>query len=196
MKTPAQYDESRLLSLLGEGNEIAFNEIYCRYSPVVYKEAFRFLRSSELTDDLVQEIFTTVWDKRERFTDVDHLRAYLITMCKNLVYRYLLKISRETSAKKEFASRMVTAENSTENAIHGKELEVLLEKTVKMLPRQQREVFNLAKGKGMSYTEIAKKLDISPNTVKNHMISANRFIRNVIDHSPTTILLFVGLLIP
>lgn len=91
---------------------------------------------------------------------------------------------------------MVTAENSTENAIHGKELEVLLEKTVKMLPRQQREVFNLAKGKGMSYTEIAKKLDISPNTVKNHMISANRFIRNVIDHSPTTILLFVGLLIP
>jgi RNA polymerase sigma-70 factor (family 1) len=185
------YNEEQTLRLLAEGNEMAFNRIYARYSAVIYREAYRYLRSSDLAKDLVQEIFITIWDKRESFSDVKHFRAYVITMGKNLAYQYLLRLAKESRAKKEMAYVFESQDAGLEQAYQHKELEVLLEKTIDMLPEQQRQVFRLAKGKGMTYDAIAELLHISPNTVRNHMVAAKHFIKRHIQHTTFSLIYLI-----
>jgi len=187
---PLLFDESEVLNRLADGSEEAFNQIYNYYSPIVYAEALRFLRSSELAKDLVQELFITIWDKRGMFTGVECLTAYLLTMSKNLAYQYWLKISKEHVAKKEMVVRIKSQEQVIENGLEGKELETLLERALEQLPRQQKQVFQLAKTQGMSYKAISELLNISPNTVRNHITAANQFIRKRLGYASSVILLF------
>lgn len=159
---------------------------------MLYSEALRFLRSRELAEDFVQEIFTTVWDKRETFTEVEYLTTYLLTMGKNLAYQYWLRLSKEDLAKKEMAVIIKNQQRVVENELEGKELENLLERTLELLPRQQKQVFHLAKSRGLSYKAISELLNISPNTVKNHIIAANQFIRKRLGYASSMILLCVA----
>jgi RNA polymerase sigma-70 factor (ECF subfamily) len=189
---PVLFDESDVLKRLAEGNADAFNQVYTYYSPILYSEALRFLRSRELAKDFVQEIFTTVWDKRETFTAVEYLTTYLLTMGKNLAYQHWLKLSKEDLAKKEMGFIIKSQERVVENELEGKELENLLERTLELLPRQQKQVFHLAKGRGLSYKAISELLNISPNTVKNHIIAANQFIRKRLGYASSIISLGVA----
>jgi RNA polymerase sigma-70 factor (family 1) len=180
---PKEFDEAQALKMLAQGDERAFAEIYLKYSPKVYKEVYHYLRSSDLAKDLVQEIFTTVWVKREGFVKVDYFYAYLITMSKNLAYQYLLKISREIVGKKEMLHQLPRSVNSTEQIVRKNELEEQLDKAVNALPPQQKRVFTLIRREGLSYNDIADQLQLSPRTVKNHMVAALHFIRRQIAYT-------------
>ena len=177
MLKPVLFDEREVLRRLADGSEEAFNQLYNYYSPVIYAETLKFLRSSELAKDLLQELFTIIWDRRKMFAEVECFTAYLVTMSKNLAYQYWMKASKEDLAKKEMVSMIRSQERVIEDGLEGKELEILLERTLEQLPRQQKQVFHLAKAEGMSYKAISELLNISPNTVKNHIIAANQFIR-------------------
>ena len=183
MSTGIPYNQEAVAKRLSGGDIAAFNEIYATYSPIVYKEAYRLLRSSELTKDLVQEVFTMLWDKRANFTKVEHFRAYLITISKNLAYQYLLRLSREVVAKDDLSFSLNPAANSTEQAVNFNELEMLLAQAVESLPSRQREVYTLASNKGLDNDAIAEHLNISPNTVKNHLVAAKNFIRKLLQHA-------------
>jgi RNA polymerase sigma-70 factor (family 1) len=179
---------------LAEGSVEAFDEIYARYSAIIYKEALRLLRSREMAKDLVQEIFATLWDRRSRFEEVEHFQAYLVTMSKNLAYQYLFKASKEVVAKDEVMRSVRLYDNATEDEIDFRELETLIEETVDMLPVRQREVYDLARNRGLNYEAIADRLNISPNTVKNHLIAAKQFIRKRLAHtSPFIVILLTSL---
>jgi RNA polymerase sigma factor (sigma-70 family) len=186
------FDERDVLRRLADGDEGAFNQVYTYYSPILYSEALRFLRSRELAKDFVQEIFTTVWDKRATFTEVEYLTTYLLTMGKNLAYQYWLKIAKEDLAKKEMVFLIRRQGGVIENDLEGKELENLLERTLALLPRQQKQVFHLAKGRGLSYKAIGELLHISPHTVKNHIIAANQFIRKRLGYAACLMALCVA----
>ena len=182
MEGSKPYNEPEVLKRLALGKEEAFGLIYERYSPIIYKEALRYLRSQELARDIVQEIFTTVWTKRESFVTVAHFHAYLITMGKNLAYQSMVRLSKEHVARREF-SILLAAEESRAPESHEFDMQKLAETLVNQLPQQQKHVFTLAKLRGMSYSAIAQTLNISPNTVKNHIIAANNFIRKSLQHS-------------
>lgn len=172
-----------LAKKLAGGDVAAFDAIYATYSPVVYGEAFRLLRSSDLAKDLVQDVFTRVWDKRTNFTEVVHLRAYLITISKNLAYHYFQKQSKEQVAHNEYSFELKTTTNTTEQMVAFNELESSFEKVLDALPERQREVYTLASDKGLDYAAIAARLNISPNTVRNHLVAARNFIRKCLQHA-------------
>lgn len=186
------YDESAVLKRLAAGSVAAFDEIYARYSSSVYQEAFRLLRSREVTRDVVQEVFTILWMKRTHFTSVEHFRAYLVRMGKNLAYHYLLKVSKEVLAKSELSRTLKVQMNGTEHDVHFKELEVLLEETVDLLPQRQREVYEMARNEGLSHEAIARHLNISPHTVKNHLFAAKDFIRRRLQQAVLLIFFFLS----
>ncbi len=87
----ADYDENEAVRLFIEGDEDAFSYIFNEYAPGIYKVAVRYLQSSEMAEDLVQEIFSTLWTKRDEFSGVLSFRAYLFTMSKNMAIKYLEK---------------------------------------------------------------------------------------------------------
>jgi RNA polymerase sigma-70 factor (family 1) len=187
------YHENEVLALLAQGSEAAFRQLYDRHWPAIYKVAYRYLQSADLAEDIVQEIFSKLWQKRTEFTEVQHLHVYLVTMTRNMAYKHLKKLATEAVANYEFAKKETPAINAGEVAVLDKQYEALLEQAVDLLPPQRKHIFKLAKVEGLSHEAIAEQLQISPNTVKNQMVAALQFIRHRLQHHISGVMLLAVL---
>ena len=174
-----ELSEGRLLKLLGDGNKEAFDELYNRHSEVVYRTALKFLGNHENAADLTQEIFIKIWTDRSKYSDITNIRAYLSIISRNLAIRSWKKMARDRSALEEWAMQSgdERKDPNIDDMIHLKGLEIFFAETVNQLPPQQRKVYRLAREEGLTYKNIARLLNISPITVKQHMVAANRFVR-------------------
>ncbi len=168
----SSFNEANALKLLARSNEFAFKEIYDHYSSNIYHVAKKYLRSQELASDLVQEVFITVWQKREHLHEVTHFNAYLYSITKHLAIKYLKKMAKEVLTAREYSEREVSMGNNI-NQYEG-----LLHQVVDQLPPKRKQVFNLIKIEGLSYADVAKQLNISTHTVDTHMKKAIQFIRH------------------
>ncbi|SKC40552.1 RNA polymerase sigma factor [Ohtaekwangia koreensis] len=186
------YQENSVLHELALGSESAFKQLYDRYWQSIYKVTKRYTKSSVLAEDIVQEIFSTLWNKRSEFTEVLHLEYYLMTMARNLTYKTLRKLAFEELAKSKFTEESILVDNTMDDLLLEKQYEQLLQQAVGLLPSQQKQVFQLAKVEGLSHEAIAKQLNISRLTVKTHMAKALQFIRHYLQpHVGTYVLQFV-----
>jgi RNA polymerase sigma-70 factor (family 1) len=176
------YDEQQVLQQLARGDERAFRQIYDRYWKSIYAAANRFLKSPELSKDIVQEVFSTLWAKRTEFTEVQHLRGYLITMSRNLTYKQLKKIASEWKVNSEYVLSLEQLDNTVEHPMRAQQYDGLLRDVVDRLPPQQKQVYILSRTEGLSHEIIAQQLNITRGTVKNHMMAALNFIRQRIKH--------------
>lgn len=171
-------DEKTLLVKLSLGHESAFAAIYDRYWKMVYGTAERFLQSSTHAQDIVQEVFTSVWTHRAEFVEVENLEAYIKTMARNRIYSELRLAIREEKNKTSYLFSVETSVNNCDFSILNDQNEQLLEGIVNQLPPRQQEIFNLARKEGLSHDKIAERLNVSNGTVKNHMVRALQTIRS------------------
>ena len=178
MSANLPYRPKDVLQQLTEGNESAFRQIYDRYWLSIYKTVKRYTKSPEVAEDIVQEIFTTLWNNRSNFKEVINLEYYLITMAKNLTYKTLRKMAFEETVKNHWLAESPNEENSGNDAILDQQYAQLIRQAVGLLPSQQKQIFNMAKVEGLSHKDIAAQLKISHLTVKTHMAKALRSIRH------------------
>jgi RNA polymerase sigma-70 factor (family 1) len=178
MPRNATYNEEELLRLLKGGSEFAFAQIFDRYRPQVYRTARRFLKSTELAEEIVQEVFLKLWLKREVIGEIERLDAFLYTMSRNLTFDALRKLSTEMVAKKDISLGAEQSEDIADHALQETQYSELLQQAVSLLPPQQKQVFHLAKVEGLSHEAIAQQMNISRLTVKAHMAKALQSIRN------------------
>ena len=188
------YRPSEVLEQLTEGNESAFKQIYDRYWLSIYKTVKRYTKSPEVAEDIVQEIFTTLWNNRSSFKEVINLEYYLITMAKNLTYKTLRKMAFEKTVKNHWSAEDLQAENSANSAILDQQYAQLIQQAVRLLPSQQKQIFHMAKVEGLSHKDIAAQLKISRLTVKTHMAKALRSIRHYLQPHLSNYLLYALLI--
>lgn len=162
---------------LRDGDEAAFRLVYEQLSERVYRLAFRFLKDIEQSEEIVQEVFLNLWLSRERLDENGNLWLYLYVIGKRLCLNALREIHRSDDLFKRLLVNMKEASNSTEEQIIAADMERLAEEVVSKLPRQQQLIFRLSRTEGLSHHEIAEKLHISQNTVKNHMVEALKTLR-------------------
>jgi len=172
------YRPDEVLRQLTDGNESAFKQIYDRYWLSIYKTVKRYTKSPEVAEDIVQEIFTTLWNSRSNFREVINLEYYLITMAKNLTYKTLRKMAFEKSIKDHWSSEALQEESSMNDPILDQQYAQLIQRAAGLLPSQQKQIFHMAKVEGLSHKDIAAQLNISHLTVKTHMAKALRSIRH------------------
>lgn len=178
MGTKAIYNEGEVLRLLKQGSELAFAQLFDHYRPRIYRTARRFLKSTELAEEIVQEVFLKVWLKRETLHQVESLDAFLYTMARNLTFDALRKLSTESIAKQQLALAAEESDNITDLTLQENQYTELLEQAVAQLSPQQKQVFQLAKVEGLTHEAIAERLNISRLTVKTHMAKALQSIRS------------------
>ena len=170
-----------LLRRLSEGDERAFRLIYNSYWKSVYRTAERYLRDSELAQDVVQEVFAGFWNKRDSFEHVENLESYLVVTTQHFTYRQLRKLAAESKNFEAYQSELSdVSNNEIEDMLLSKQYDELLAKAIEGLPPQQKQVFKLSREEGLSYEAIAARLQISQGTVKNHMVRALNTLRNVL----------------
>lgn len=158
------------------GEEFAFSILYERYSQLIAAHIKRFVNSSDLADDLTQEVFIKVWQCKSKLNEVRSIKAYLLIMARNHTLNSLKKAMRVDVAMAEVIHSFVEQRNDTEEELLSKEYLDFLNKTLAELPYRTREIFRLCRQEGKSYDEVAFAMGISRNAVKNHMVSSMKIL--------------------
>lgn len=174
-------DEKRALELLAKGDEFAFTSLFDYYRGRIYGVALRFLKSRELAEEVVQEVFLKVWSRRQDLPRVHNFEAYLFTIARNLVFDMLKEMAHDTVQITELLKTIPIGTPADEHLVEEQYRELLTE-AVRQLPPQQKQIFRLARIEGLSHQAIAEQLQISKLTVKTHMAKALQTIRQNLQH--------------
>lgn len=166
--------EENIIQKFSAGQEKAFRVLYEKYAPGLRFFAAQYIEERAAIDDVVQDAFVKLWEKRGDFPNEQTVKVFLYTFIKNAS----LNLLRHHSVKERYA-QVVSLENNQEfflDRILEAELFELLLHVFDELTPACREVYHLSL-EGKSHDEIAKTLNITVNTVKKHKNNANRYMR-------------------
>lgn len=171
------YHEPDVLALVATGDEGAFAELFHHYRRKVYFIAWQVLKSEAASEDVLQEIFLTVWKERENLVKLGNFNAWLNTITRNHLVNRLRKQSSEVIYIKDTLYRRQNDKQETLDVVDWNDLHKILLESLAELPEQQRKVFEMARMEGLKQEEIAAEMGIARNTVKRHMAEALKNIR-------------------
>ena len=177
MLDQGKYEEGKLVSLLAEDSEYAFQLIYDRHRNRIYKTATRFLKSPILAQEVVQDVFLKLWFSRKNLNTNQPIEAWLQTVAKNNIINRLKKISNEWKAMNELPFITESQTNATANTVQDIEYTSILNDAINSLPEQQKKAFLMSRTDNLTYIQIGEKLQLSPLTVKTHISRALSHIR-------------------
>lgn len=169
-----------LFQKIKSGDEEAFEIIFRKYYKSLIRFSWGIVKSEAIAEEIVQEIFTNVWEERQRLIIKRSLKSYLFQASKNKSLDYLKhqKIVREWSQEKKALHMDKPRQNKLNNDLHHKILLAEVEEAIKSLPQRRRLIFILSRYQDMTYKEIAEFLDISVNTVETQISRALKTLRN------------------
>ena len=180
------YNEPALLDRLCQGDREAFEVIYRKYVRELYQAAYKRLENREQSEDLVQDVFYRLWNRREQLR-VDNLGAYLHTAVRYEILNYVTRRKAPESFYAPFEALLLEAPDTPENHLLAKELLELVYKYADTLPEKRKQVFLLHVKSKLSVEEIAEALNVSTKTVYNHLGTAMNGLRTHI--APAVLLL-------
>jgi RNA polymerase sigma-70 factor (family 1) len=187
------YNERELFARIANGDGVAFTELFRLYFEPLKWNALKILKSEFWAEEIVQEVFMQLWSNRDKLVDVESPAAYLFKVTAN---RCLDRIRRqELEVKMQYVVNKALhrdASSVQENSYDLDLIETLIKEAVQQLPEQGRLVFELQRNKGLSYQEIADRLGISRNTVRNHMVKSLHFIRSYLRQKGEIFVLLFG----
>lgn len=169
-------DNHTLLTLLKADDGFALEEIYHRYSASIYMAAFRKLRSKEAAEELVQNLFISLWARRSDIA-IENIESYLFSALRYQVIDFIRrKIIRERAhlQSKDIAR---TEENSSESKLLLQELSRAIDNTIKRLPQKTQEIFRLSRYEHLSVKEIAQSMNLSEKAVEYHVTQSLKLMR-------------------
>lgn len=162
---------------LREGNSLIFQQIYQDLAPKIYRLAYSFLKDKVQSEEVVQEAFIVFWENRQAFEIGRPIEPYLFTVSKRLVMDSFRKATSTNALREKLMLKISEKHNETEDKIILSDLMAFAEKAIQDLPRQQQIVFRLSRFEGLSYDEIGERLNLSKNTVKNHLVVAVKTLK-------------------
>jgi RNA polymerase sigma-70 factor (family 1) len=174
------YEEARLIALLADDSEYAFQLLFDRYRNRIYQTAIRYLKSPMLAQEVVQDVFLKLWFERKNIRQDLPLEAWLFTIARNNLLNRLKKLASEWKALKslKYKNDQHPSPNTSEDKLQESQYNQLLQEALHTLPEQQHRVFLLSRNEHLTYAQIGELLDISPLTVKTHMSRALEAIRS------------------
>ncbi|MFA4869124.1 MAG: RNA polymerase sigma-70 factor [Pedobacter sp.] len=166
-----------LSDLLKSGDHLAYSEIYTRYKGPLYIHAYNKLRNREEAKDLVQELFTVLWNKRETLLLTDNLASYLYGAVRNRVFRIIGRKGIESSYITSIQDSINKSNCITDHRVRESLLQKMIDREIASLPAKMQEVFLMSRKDNLSHKEIAEKLGITEPTVKKQVNNALKTLR-------------------
>jgi RNA polymerase sigma-70 factor (family 1) len=170
--------ERELMQRCVEGDRQAFAILYSHYAPLLYKAVFPLTnKSKEDTEEIIQELFVKVWDRRDNMLAIQSFRPFIFRMARNRVIDWY----RRNESKKNYCTfysenHRDEAASLTDNLLFEEYYAIAMEAIAKLPPRQ-KQIFNLRHTEDLSLSEIAGELRISLHAVKKQLYEATRFVR-------------------
>jgi RNA polymerase sigma-70 factor (ECF subfamily) len=176
-------DQAELLSQLRQGNSVAFRKLYDRSAPKLLWKLRRMVKDADEADELLQDLFVKIWEKREQINIHDSFDAYLYRVAQRMAIDYFRRLERLARMHNEVQLGSTEFVHDTEEVLNAKETKRLLDLAIAKLPEQRRIAFTLCKIEGKSHQEAAEIMNISPNTVHNHLVKAVGTVKVYLEES-------------
>jgi RNA polymerase sigma-70 factor (family 1) len=193
MKDSTNKNESLLVHNLSKGNLLAFNTLFKEYSGRLYHFAFGYLKSEPEAEELVQEVFTIIWEKRADLKEELSFKSFLFTIAFNIIRKHF----RTKAYLSEYFKTGISddIDLQTSQKIIYDSLHQYITELVNQLPKRRKEIFIKSRFEGYSIKEIAEEMKISHKTVENQLTDALKFIRTNLNRESIPVLLFFILFI-
>lgn len=170
-------DEDELIKRLSNHDKTAFEQVFRTYYPDLCKFCIKYVRDEQIAEEIVQEVFINIWERRANLTITTSIKSYLFTAIRNRSFNYLkLQLPKEQK-KVDLEGVGFMEEDSYEQEMIMNELRDYVHEAIESLPNKCRIIFNLSRNAGMTYKEIAEELDISVKTVENQIGLALKKLR-------------------
>jgi RNA polymerase sigma-70 factor (ECF subfamily) len=169
--------ESGLVLKLKEDDHGAFKALFDLYSQPLYRFANSYLKSMDVAEDVVQEVFTKIWNNRKELKTDTSFKSYLFTIALNAIRKHFNGLTRQNEVKHDLLLDASTNKMDFDDREDYQFLLDKLEELIGMMPEKRREVFVRKKFQEMSIKEIAMELNISPKTVEYHITESLKFLK-------------------
>lgn len=164
-----------LLERLKAGEDRAFNELYNSYRVPALRFCNSILKDTEESENIIQEVFIKIWNRRETINPELNFTSYLFTIIKNRVFDHLKEVKKNNFLKEKFWEKILEYK-AVDNEVKEERFAKIKE-AVDDLSEKRKVIIKLNYEEGKSYEEIAQQLNISKNTVKNQLVKAKQVIR-------------------
>jgi RNA polymerase sigma-70 factor (family 1) len=186
------HTDKLLFLSIANGDGQAFAQIFRQYFEPLRTNAYKLMKSEFWAEEVVQEVFLHLWAQRETLVNIDAPGAYLYRLTANRCLNRLRRQELEARMQYFVSQVLHNSDNGRQEQLPDyRKLEKLIAEATARLPDQQRRIFLLQQEEGLSYQEIASRLGISKNTVRNHMVQTLKSIRQYLyRHGDFFLLLF------
>lgn len=158
-----------IISQLKNGNTDALKSIFDLFSEKLFYHALKFVYSTEVAEEVVQDVFIAIWEKREAL-DIQHsLESYLYNSVRNRAISYLRKKVAAVEMQDLSHAENISESSANEISVEFKELNNTVQEVINSLPERCKLIFNLSRNSGLTYKQIAEELNISPESVKTQI---------------------------
>ena len=184
--------DNGLITQLRNGNKDAFKLLFEKYSVRLYQFSLKYLREKEDAEDLLNEVFLKIWENRQSIKTNTSFQSYLFTIAYNNIRQNFLKKSREEKYIRIFAEENLVNPSTGEDQVDYIQTVQKINKVIDSLPARRKEIFNQSYKEELRNHEIADKLGLSEQFVKNQLSIARKYIISKIkdDNHIAGILLF------
>ncbi|MES2458867.1 MAG: RNA polymerase sigma-70 factor [Bacteroidota bacterium] len=187
-----KYSDEELTAFLKRRDHAAFAEIYDRYWQPMFIYALKRLRDEDQAADVIQDLFTQVWNRADQLYIDTALKSYLFTSVRNQTLNILAKDKRVEAYTEKLALAFVEGLNTTDQEVSFREFSALLEQEVRNLPPRMQAVYIKNKEQGLSHKTIAEELGITEDTSKTTLNRALNELRTKLKPFLSILLIFFG----
>ena len=184
--TSDEATEAKLLKQLKDGSYEAFATVYRRYSPRVYRTVSYLLGNEDMAEDIVQDLFLTIWERRENIDPDKNFEGYVAVIARNLAYRYVMTRCKMIYNIDIAADKL--ADDSANDSAEATSLNNYIIQILNSQPRMRRKVFMMSRFDNLTYAEIANRLNISERTVEAHIYAMVRELKKLLGYVPATVM--------
>ena len=169
--------EPALLQRASTGDRNAYAVLYQFYLPKLYHYLYGILRSKEDTEEILQDIFLKLWEKKEELTEITTLNSYLFKIARNRLMNLYDHQKVRRKAMDYIGRDGETTGDNAENSLIYKQYSEIVQRALNQLPPKRRQVFEMSLQQDMSHDQIAENMQISKSMVKKQLVAANRHVK-------------------
>ncbi len=190
-----QYSEKELLQDLSAREKVSFGILYDNYYMRLYHFALYYLNDTELSKDIIQDVFSIVWEDHKKIENVSNISAWLYTLTKNQCLKKIdhLKVRQKHADVLKYRQLSIIQNALTDldtSPVIFDEINTIINQTLSMLSTQSRQIFEMSRFENMKNREIAGKLNISQKSVEAHITKALKYFKKALkDYLPFVIFL-------
>ena len=178
-----------------EGDEVAFRTVFSFFRDRIFNYIFKITKSRESSEEIVMDVFIKLWEGRSMLAEIENMPSFIFRIARNQSVDFLRKASRDKVLQELIWDEIqIQSELRSDQRIIMNELNSNIERFISAMPKQRQSVFRLSREEHMSYDQIARHMELSKSTIKNHMADALHYLRVNLGKNPDFLALCFWLL--